>query len=300
MKPSSMIFTLLITCFCLLAPRGIYCQTETLDIVRFNPPKGWTKAQKEGAVVYTDVNKATNTFCILTVYGASTSSGDPQRDFADKWKELVVTPFKGDAIPKTETQTTPDGWKATAGGSQIQMEGFTPLAILTVFSGFDKTVSILTIFNDQLYVAQMQAFIDGISLDRALTRSRTSEPMVKSDSLTTIPIEHWSILREFQDNQVAAEMKYNGKRVTIAGDMDFVLVENGKPVVRMSVPAWSGRQMFCIFPVSQKTAVAQLSANQRIVMECTVEGNVGGVSRLGRVDLGSSVGRITLDNCALR
>jgi tRNA_anti-like len=113
-------------------------------------------------------------------------------------------------------------------------------------------------------------------------------------------IEHWVILREFRDNQVAAEARYNGKRVTITGPIDFVVVENGKPVVRMGVPAWSGRQMFCIFPVSQKAALAQLVPNQTVVMECTVMGDVGGVSRIRGVDLGSSVGRLTLDNCSLK
>jgi uncharacterized protein DUF6683/putative nucleic acid binding protein len=114
------------------------------------------------------------------------------------------------------------------------------------------------------------------------------------------PIEHWVILREFRDNQVAAEARYNGKRVTITGPIDFVLVENGKPVLRMGVPAWSGRQMFCIFPVSQKAALAQLVPNQTVVMECTVMGDVGGVRRISGVDLGSSVGRLTLDNCSLK
>ncbi len=72
------------------------------------------------------------------------------------------------------------------------------------------------------------------------------------------PIEHWVILQAYRDNQLAAAQQYEGKRVTITGPIDFVLVENGKPVVRMGVPAWSGRQMFCIFPVSQKAALAQL------------------------------------------
>ena len=117
---------------------------------------------------------------------------------------------------------------------------------------------------------------------------------------STQPIEHWVILRAFRDNPVAAAEQYNGKRVTITGEMDFVLVESGKPVIRMSVPAWSGLQMFCIFPISQRAAVAQLVANQRVVMECTVAGDAGGVNRVGRVDLGSSVGRITLADCSLK
>jgi hypothetical protein len=113
-------------------------------------------------------------------------------------------------------------------------------------------------------------------------------------------IEHYEILQAYRDNKVAAEAKYQGKRVTIVGPVDFVLIEQGKPVLRMGVPAWSGLQMFCIFPVSQKAAIAQIVPNQRVVMECTVLGEAGGVSRIGRVDLGSSVGRLTLDDCTLK
>jgi hypothetical protein len=141
--------------------------------------------------------------------------------------------------------------------------------------------------------------------DRGLSIDTEANSTLTTDAPTQAPssqetIEHWVILREFRDNQVAAAARYNGKRVTITGPIDFVIVENGKPVVRMGVPAWSGLQMFCIFPVSQKAALAQLVPNQIVVMECTVRGDVGGVSRIRGVDLGSSVGRLTLDNCALK
>jgi len=114
------------------------------------------------------------------------------------------------------------------------------------------------------------------------------------------PIEHWTILEEYRDNQVAAAAKYNGKRITIVGAVDFILVEKGKQLARMSVPAWSGIQMFCVFAPSQSAVVANIQPNQRVVMECTVLGDTGGVTRIGRVDLGSSVGRYTLDNCLIK
>jgi hypothetical protein len=117
---------------------------------------------------------------------------------------------------------------------------------------------------------------------------------------SSAPIEHWVLLRAFGDNSAAGAKQYNGKRVTITGKVDFVRVENGKQVARMSVPMWSGLQMFCIFPPSQKAAVDQLLRDQRVVMECTVKGEAGGYDRIGNVDLGSSVGRLTLDNCILK
>lgn len=117
---------------------------------------------------------------------------------------------------------------------------------------------------------------------------------------SSAPIEHWVILRAFGDNSAAGAQQYKGKRVTIVGPVDFVRVENGKEVARMGVPAWSGLQMFCIFAGSQKAVVAQLLRDQRVVMECTVKGEVGGYDRVGRVNLGSSVGRVTLDDCILQ
>jgi hypothetical protein len=114
------------------------------------------------------------------------------------------------------------------------------------------------------------------------------------------PIEHWVILKAFGDNSAAGAKQYSGKRVTITGPVDYVKVENGKQVARMSVPMWSGLQMFCIFPASQKPAVDQLLRDQRVVMDCIVLGEVGGYDHIRNIDLGSSVGRLTLDNCILR
>jgi len=162
----------------LFLPQATFSQTETLDIVTYTPPKGWAKTPKEGAVLYTDMNKATNTFCLLTVYASTPSAGSAQKDFANEWNELVVKPFKAEANPKTETQTNPEGWQATAGGAQIELEGgIKAAAVLTVFSGFGKTTSILAIFNDEPYLAQSSALIDGIKLDKTKALAQTAPPV---------------------------------------------------------------------------------------------------------------------------
>lgn len=132
----------------------------------------------------------------------------------------------------------------------------------------------------------------GLSIEReAMAADNSSAAPGDTESSPGDAIEHWVLLREYRDNEVAASARYDGKRVTIVGAMDFVIVENGQPVIRMSVPAWSGLQMFCIFPASQKAALARLAANQQVVMECTVRGHVGGFD---------NIGRITLDRCSLK
>ena len=186
MKTSKIILGLLIAqTLCLFAAKAIFCQTETLDIVSYTPPKGWAKTYKEGAVVYTEINKSTNAFCLLTVYAGTPSAGSPQKDFANEWNAFVVKPFKAEPSPKTETQTTPDGWQATVGGTQIELDaGIKAAAILTVFSGFGKTASVLVIFNDESYLAQASALIDGIKLDKTKALAKTAPPVQNNPTPT--------------------------------------------------------------------------------------------------------------------
>ena len=177
---------LIVESFYLFLPQSVFCQRETLDIVQYTPPKGWTRTPKEGAVVYSDVNKTTNAFCLLTVYASTASAGSPQRDFANEWNELVVKPFKANANPKTETQTNTDGWSGTAGGAQIELDGgIKAAAVLTVFSGFGKTTSILAIFNDESYLALASTLIDGIKLDKTKALAQGPQPIQNSPNTAT-------------------------------------------------------------------------------------------------------------------
>ncbi|MEP6848398.1 MAG: hypothetical protein ABI999_06050 [Acidobacteriota bacterium] len=166
---------------------SVFSQSETLEGVQYTPPQGWVKTLKQGAATFTDVNKNTNAFCILTVYASTPSTGTPNSDFANEWNSLVVKPFKAQANPKTESQTTPDGWQGMVGGSEIESDGVRSIAILSVFSGFGKTVSVLAIFNDQSYLAQMQAFVDGIKLDKTPARSDSPAPTSGADPFPDRP-----------------------------------------------------------------------------------------------------------------
>ena len=161
----------------LFVPQAIFCQTEKLDIIEYTPPKGWAKTPKGGVMVYTDSNKSTNAFCILTVYPSTPSAGSPQKDFANEWNELIVKPFKADANPKTETQTD-DGWTSVSSAAQIESDGVKSAVFMTVISGYERTASIFAILNNQEYFPQIEAFMAGIKMDktRALALSKPPPP----------------------------------------------------------------------------------------------------------------------------
>jgi len=153
---------------CLTAASKVICQSDTLDIIRFTPPAGWTKTNKDGAVVFSDVNKTTGAFCVLTVYASTASAGDSAKDFVSKWGELVVKPFHATPGAKTETQTDAQGWQITAGAAPVETEGgLKAYAVLTVFSGFGKTASVLALLNEETYLARVSDLVSSIKLDKS-------------------------------------------------------------------------------------------------------------------------------------
>jgi len=103
----------------------------------------------------------------------------------------------------------------------------------------------------------------------------------------TFTIEHWKLLNEFAENQVAADTRYTGKRIKVTGPIDFVTVENGRILARFSVPAVSYTQLFAEFPSSQKAAAGSIRTGQQVAVECTCRGL-------------TSIGRLEMDGCVLK
>lgn len=165
----------------LFIPRAALCQTEKLGILKYAPPPGWTKTQKQANVIaFSNLNQTTGGFCIITIYGATTSTGNPQSDFTKEWNNLAVQTLKAEANPKTETESD-EGWTATAGGGAIDYEGGKALVFLTVFTGFGKTASVLGVLNDQSYLPQLQAFVAGIEMDK----NAAAAPSVAPNNVAT-------------------------------------------------------------------------------------------------------------------
>jgi len=169
------IFILLLS---ILTTHSSFCQTDTFDITTYTPPNGWAKSIKQDVVSYTTIDNNKGTFCVLAIYTAVASKGDPQKDFASEWKDLVTILYQTDANPKTEMQTTADGWKAVVGAARAKQDTINFYAVLTVYSGFGKTTSVLITLNDQSYMAQAEAVLDNIRLDKkaVIVKSKIFKP----------------------------------------------------------------------------------------------------------------------------
>ena len=71
-----------------------FAQSETVDIISFQIPRGWNRAVKDRVVKYSFRDTAKNNYCSISIYPATPTSGTTTEDFNKQWIALVATPLK--------------------------------------------------------------------------------------------------------------------------------------------------------------------------------------------------------------
>ncbi len=193
---------------CLLIPQPVFCQTEKLGIVKYTTPIGMTKSSKGNLVAFSELNEATGKFCIITLYGATSGTGNPQGDFAREWANSVVRNMKAAETPSPDASSS-DGWTLLAGGSAVDSDAGKAVAFLTVISGFGKSVSILAVFNDPSYVKKIDTFVSAIDIDKAGSADATV-PVLDRDQYGNIIIP--PLTRQLNLSDLAGEWGENPAR----------------------------------------------------------------------------------------
>ena len=283
--------------FFVLTALGSFTQAgsaqETLGTVSYAAPTGWTKTTKTNIVAFSKVDPVTGKFCIITLYGATPGTGKPASDFKREWANLVLKNMKADAEPKTESAIE-NGWTATGGGSEVETDGTKAFALLTVISGGGRTVSVLGVFNDPVYIPELAEFSDSIMLGAATaaapsapTSERPAAPAATSEVMNIN-----SLAKEFQDNEVRANQTWIGKRVRVIGTVNSVVIaKDGNVEVTFKTSITNNNMAKCFFSHSQSAGVARLTAHTEAVVEGTVRGLGGGFD--------NSKGFFLLESCVV-
>jgi len=144
---------------------GTLAQRQSFDIASYTMPPGWQKQSKPGIAIYTNSNQSKGAYCIIAIYASTQGSDNPEQDFADEWKDLAIGIYGAKPGPKTETQNSPDGWKGVAGAASIVQDSIGSYIVLTVFSGFGKKMSVLSNFNNQSYLSDIDKILENIKMD---------------------------------------------------------------------------------------------------------------------------------------
>jgi tRNA_anti-like len=273
MNKKTLTLSMLISFFlCLAISPAVVAQKESLGAVKYTPPTGWTKTQKESVVTFSEINQAAGTFCFITLYGATASSGTPQADFAGAWNNLVVKPWSAEANPETATEKA-EGWTVVGGGSRIDFQGNKAFAFLNVMSGFGKAVSVLAIFNTDSYLPQVRAFFESIEIDKSTAKigpptSETTQPAV-----SPAPMHAAALVKEFENNEIHAIETYGGKRMRVYGTVNSIEIDRaGRIVLTFKTSITTYKMARCYFPKSQSSRVGALKAHEEATVEGTVKG----------------------------
>jgi hypothetical protein len=276
-----------------VCPQTGFCQTERLGTVRYTPPKNFTKTTKDNVVAFSQLDKTTGRFCIITLYGTTTSTGTPQGDFAREWNNLVVKTLGAKPDPKTETEMA-DGWTAIAGGDTVDVESGKAVALLSVYSGYGQAISVLGVFNDEAYLSQITAFVSTIEPEKP----NIAPPPVKADPPAAAPsvpasaMHVAALVREFEGNEVRANLQYAGKRVRVYGTVNTIEIDKQGQIVltfRSSVTTY--RMGRCYFNRSKSSQLAAINANDEVTVEGTVKGLGDGFD--------NSKAFLVLENCTV-
>lgn len=276
----------------LFTPPTVFCQTEKLGMVEYAPPKDWKKSEKENIVAFSNLNEATGRFCVITLYGATTSTGNPQADFEKEWDNLVVKPWQGETKPKTAMESA-DGWTRIAGVSAIDFQGAKSMAFLTVLSGFGKAVSVLGILNDEVYSPKLAAFVGSIELHKTLADNqapRREESLPVPQAANAATMHAAALVKEFEINEVRANQQYIGKRMRIFGTVNTIEIgKDGNIVLTFKSSITTYKNARCFFNPSQSSRISALSAHEQATVEGTVRGLGGGFD--------NSKAFLLLENC---
>jgi hypothetical protein len=166
-------------------------QSQTFDIVAFQPPAGWAAAQDSDHVTYTFIDNAARAFVMLAVYSSAPASGNGERDFGDEWREVVAKSFNAGGAPPSVAGRTRSGLLFREGSAQVkQNNGERAWVKLLAFSAGPRRFSVMMVASNQGALekqqAAMQSFIDTLKLAAhgGASASAAASPVTPSGSGT--------------------------------------------------------------------------------------------------------------------
>src|SRR5690349_5864220 len=166
---------ILILIVCWLIMEQCYAQKETYEFVSFTPPKGWTKEVKPNTcTTYTITNNKKKSYCQINIMLSGDSKGGINEDFESEWQGLIVKSYKVTDSAQAIVDTSENGWNVRAGMAQFIFNNEKAVAMLTTMSGYNKTVSIVTVTNSQDYLNSIQSFLGSVELKVPDTSSRVT------------------------------------------------------------------------------------------------------------------------------
>lgn len=129
---------------------AVACLGATFDVATFTPPSGWQAQTSPTYVSYSHIDQAAKNFCMIAVYNSRVSSGDPAREFATEWKEIVQAGFTAGPAPRASAGEMPSRLRFVEGAAMAR-SGANPVLVelITFGAAGNRVASVLIVATDR-------------------------------------------------------------------------------------------------------------------------------------------------------
>ena len=154
-------------------------QTETFDIATFIAPRGWTRSQSGGVLALIDRRTRLGRveFCQIHLVPSRPSQSSPIDNFQIEWQNRIAGLFAIAGRPEPKAETTPEGWTAVTGFTDVSGHGPQMRVILLTSTGFGKAVSVIVMVSPNAYQAELRGFFQRLKFQ---TPGGVSGPLTQS------------------------------------------------------------------------------------------------------------------------
>lgn len=178
----SYFFTAILT----LVTLTTFAQKQTFDIITYACPNGWKQQVKEGLTELSFTDSKDRTWCQVGIYKSTSSKGSASEDFTSEWRAIAATLYNISEPPQTTDELEADGWKIKSGTGKFIFNNKPAAAMLTIFSGYGKCVSILATTGNQRYLQEIENIIASVELQKpSAAEVQTNSATPDGDALST-------------------------------------------------------------------------------------------------------------------
>jgi starvation-inducible outer membrane lipoprotein len=211
-----------IFCLAIFSLNATAQASDAFDIATFQPPSGWKKQVKEGAVIFNTSDPKTGTYAMIVLYGSAESTGSAKSDFNSEWQRFIAQQLGVTDPPQMEPVKGLDGWQVVTGGTAFKDGQATSAVILQSFSGFGTVFSMSAVFNSREYMPAIDTFSSSVKLSKP---AAGPQPSVASDSSASV-IGTWGISASDQSSFAVnnAVSDYIVRQYTLNGDGTYIFL----------------------------------------------------------------------------
>jgi hypothetical protein len=139
-----------------LLPSMVLAQ-ERLEGVTFTAPVGWEREAKPSVIAFNTVDRATRSWCQLSVYRPVATRGSLVKDFDADWKAFVASTMS--ARPKLTDGPDVSGWKGRTGVASGRFNAERMVAMLVTLAGNGQAVSVVAKGNAETCLEQAKTVV---------------------------------------------------------------------------------------------------------------------------------------------